>query len=44
MALDAGPAVTSRVAGLGCSAQETMFELATSNGQNVQFLLQVAFT
>jgi hypothetical protein len=44
MAFDPGSAVTFRVVGLACNAQQTTFELATSNGQNVQFLLQVAFT
>jgi hypothetical protein len=44
MAFDTGSAVTFRVVGLACNAQQTTFELATSNGQNVQFLLQVAFT
>lgn len=44
MAFDSGSAVTFRVVGLACNAQQTTFELATSNGQNVQFLLQVAFT
>lgn len=43
-AFDTGSAVTFRVAGLACNAQQTTFELATSNGQNAQFLLQVAFT
>jgi hypothetical protein len=44
MAFDAGSAVTFRVVGLSCSAQQTVFEIAPSNGQNVQLLLQVAFT
>ena len=44
MAFDTGSAVAFRVIGLACNAQQTTFELATSNGQNVQFLLQVAFT
>jgi hypothetical protein len=43
-AFDNGSAVTFRVAGLACNAQQTTFELATSNGQNAQFLLHVAFT
>jgi hypothetical protein len=39
-----GAAVTFRVSGLGCTAQETSFQLLSSNGQDVQLLLQVAFT
>ena len=44
MAFDSGSAVTFRVVGLACNAQQTTFEVASSNGQNVQLLLQVAFT
>jgi hypothetical protein len=44
MAFDAASAVTFRVVSQACNAQETTFELATSNGQNAQFVLQVAFT
>ena len=44
LAFDGGPPVTFRVVGLGCNAQQTTFELATSTGQDAQFVLQVAFT
>jgi hypothetical protein len=44
MAFDPAAAVTFRVSGLGCTAQETSFQLLSSNGQDVQLLLQVAFT
>ncbi|HEY7266883.1 MAG TPA: hypothetical protein VH501_04250 [Solirubrobacterales bacterium] len=36
--------VTFRVVGLGCSAEATSFQIETSNGQDNQFMLQVAFT
>ena len=41
---DSTTAVTMRVIGLGCSAEETSFQLATSSNADVQFLLQVDFT
>ena len=44
MALDSGFAVTFRVVGLSCNAQQTWFELASSNGRDAQVVLQVAFT
>jgi hypothetical protein len=44
LAFDAGAPTTFRAVALACNAQQTTFELATSNGQDVQFLLQVAFT
>jgi hypothetical protein len=43
-AFDAAAAVTYRVSGVGCTAQEASFQLQSSNGQDVQLMLQVAFT
>ncbi len=41
----AAPAgVTLRVVGLSCRADTTTFQIETNNGQDSQFLLQVAFT
>jgi hypothetical protein len=43
-AFAASPNVTFRVVGLSCSAQTTAAEIATSNGQDAQVMLQVGFT
>jgi hypothetical protein len=43
-AFAASPSVTFRVVGLSCNAQTTAAEIATSNGQDAQVMLQVGFT